>query len=148
MATTKTRKTNTNKTTKTNTKKVAVNMVRKVQPGFVSHTELVSNNPVATKAWTEKVLGWKFTAPMPMPTGPYHMWDFGNNTGGGIRNNNATENPGTVPYVEVNDIKASWARAVKEGATPMMPPTEVPGGGWIAMVQAPGGCAIGFWGTK
>ena len=120
---------------------------RKVRPGFISHTELASSDPAATKAWAEQALGWKFLDPMPTPQGPYHMWSFGENTGGGIRANNPPEVPGSIPYVEVSDIKRSYDKAVKAGATPMMPPEEIPGGmGWIAIVQAPGGPAIGFWG--
>ena len=122
---------------------------RKVRPGFISHTEIASADPPATRAWAEKVLGWKFST-MPMPDGSqYHMWDFGDQTGGGIRGNNGPEPPGTIPYCEVPDIKAAHAKAVKAGATEMMPPTSIPGsGGWISIVQAPGGPAIGFWGQK
>ena len=86
---------------------------------------------------------------MPTPAGPYHMWSFGGNSGGGIRLNNPPEGPGSVPYCEVPDIKSAYARALKAGATGMFPPDEIPGGnGWIAIVQAPGGVAIGFWGPK
>jgi predicted enzyme related to lactoylglutathione lyase len=122
---------------------------RKVRPGFVSHTELASADPAATKAWCQKALGWKFGEPMPTPFGPYHMWSFGQNMGGGIRANNPPEAPGSIPYVEVPDIKTAFAKATKEGATTMMPPDQIPGGaGWLAIVQAPGGVAIGFWAPK
>lgn len=122
---------------------------RKLRPGFISHTELVSADPPATKAWLESVLGWKFSS-MPMPDGSqYHMWDFGDRMGGGIRGVTGPEPPGTVPYCEVPDIKAAHAKAVKAGAKEMVPPTSIPGsGGWISVVQAPGGPAIGFWGEK
>ena len=122
---------------------------RKIRPGYISHTEIASANPGATKVWLQEVLGWKFLEPMPTPNGPYHMWTFGNNTGGGIRTNNLPETPGSIPYVEVVDIKAAYAKALKAGAIVMFPPDEIPGGmGWIAIVQAPGGVAIGFWGPK
>lgn len=122
---------------------------RSIRPGFVSHTELASSDPAATKAWAEKVLGWKFSS-MAMPDGSqYHMWDFGDQMGGGIRGVKGPEPPCVVPYCEVKDIKAAHAKAVQAGATEMMPPTSIPGsGGWISVVQAPGGPAIGFWGQK
>lgn len=131
-------------------KKAASPPARKIRPGFVSHTELASNDPPATKAWATKVLGWKFMPPMAMPNGSqYHMWDFGNQTGGGIRGNGPQEPPGTVPYVEVNDIKAAHKKAVDAGAVSLLAPDPIPGGmGWIAVVQAPGGVAVGFWATK
>jgi predicted enzyme related to lactoylglutathione lyase len=120
---------------------------RKVRPGgFISHTELASTDPDATRTWAEEAFGWKFMT-MPTPNGPYHMWRFAENQGGGIRSNNPPESPGSIPYVEVADIKRSFDKAVKAGGTPMMPPEEIEGGmGWIAIVQAPGGPAVGLWG--
>lgn len=117
--------------------------------GMITHTELASSNPQATRAWCAKVLGWKFVEPMPTPTGPYHMWRFANNTGGGIRSNNPPETPGSIPYVEVADIRAAFKRALGAGANEMVGPMALAEGmGWIAIVAAPGGVAIGFWGPK
>jgi len=122
---------------------------REVRTGFISHTEFASRDPNATKAWCQTVLGWKFGDSMPTAAGPYHLWSFGNNTGGGIRSNNPPEMPGTVPYCEVPDVKAAYARAVNAGAKGMLPPDEMPGGNrWIAIVEAPGGVPIGFFGPK
>lgn len=141
--------------------KAAPPTARRIRNGFISHTELVSANPGATKRWCEKVLGWKFAASMPTPTGPYEMWSFGGNMGGGIRAVSSSavsrdvppvdrpEAPGTIPYCEVLDIHDAYRRALEAGATEMMPPDEIPGGnGWLAIVQAPGGVTIGFWGLK
>ncbi|MHB8632568.1 MAG: VOC family protein [Thermoplasmatota archaeon] len=122
---------------------------RKIRSGFISHTELASSDPAATKAWCQKALGWKFGPAMPTPNGDYHMWSFGENQGGGIRSNMAPESPGSVPYVEVPDIKAAFAKATAAGASVMMPPDAIPGGmGYIGVVQAPGGVAVGFWAPK
>ena len=114
--------------------------------GLITHTELASADPPATRGWCEKVLGWKFGQVMPTPTGPYHTWRFENGTGGGIRANHPHEVPGSIPYCEVKDIRGTYARALSAGATGMMQPAPLPGGmGWIAIVSAPGGVAIGFW---
>jgi uncharacterized protein len=121
----------------------------KVRPGVITHTELASADPTATRAWCAKVLGWKFGEAMPTPAGPYHMWGFGNGTGGGIRANNPPEVPGTIPYCEVVDIHSTFSQALAAGATEMAAPEQLPGGmGWIAIVAAPGGVAIGFWAKK
>jgi predicted enzyme related to lactoylglutathione lyase len=118
----------------------------KARPGTITHTELASSNPLGTRAWCEKVLGWKFGEAMPTPTGPYHMWRFANGTGGGLRANHPPEAPGSIPYCEVADIKATFAKALEFGGTEMFRPEPLPGGmGWIAIVGAPGGVAIGFW---
>jgi predicted enzyme related to lactoylglutathione lyase len=77
------------------------------------------------------------------------MWQFDNRTGGGIRANNPPEVPGSIPYCEVADIKDSFSQALANGATEMLAPEQLPGGmGWIAIVAAPGGVAIGFWAMK
>jgi predicted enzyme related to lactoylglutathione lyase len=74
------------------------------------------------------------------------MWRFDNGTGGGIRANNPPEVPGSIPYCEVADIQATYSKALAAGATGMLRPEQIPGGmGWIAIVAAPGGVAIGFW---
>jgi len=120
-----------------------------IRPGVITHTELASADPLATKAWCAKVLGWKFGPPMPTPTGSYHMWRFSNDTGGGIRASNPPEAPGTVPYCEVRDIRATFRKALEAGATEMMAPQQLPEGmGWIAIVGAPGGVTLGFWSMK
>jgi predicted enzyme related to lactoylglutathione lyase len=106
-------------------------------------------DPPATRAWCESVLGWKFGEAVPTPTGPYDMWRFSIGTGGGLRANNPPEMPGSIPYCEVNDIQTTYSKALVAGATEMLPPMQLQGGmGWIAIVSAPGGVAIGFWGMK
>jgi predicted enzyme related to lactoylglutathione lyase len=120
-----------------------------VRAGVVTHTELASADPLATRDWCAKVLGWKFGESVPTPTGPYHMWRFTNGTGGGIRATNPPETPGSVPYCEVKEIRATYDKALSAGAREMVPPMALPGGmGWIAVVAAPGGPAIGFWAPK
>ncbi len=120
-----------------------------IRLGVITHTELASGDPPSTRTWCERVLGWKFTQPMLTPTGPYHMWRFANNTGGGIRANNPPEVPGSIPYCEVADIRSTFKKALDAGATEMLGPQELPAGmGWIAIVAAPGGVPIGFWSMK
>ena len=122
---------------------------RKIRPGFISHTELASANPDATVAWCKAALGWKFGPAMPTPNGPYHMWNFGDNQGGGISAVGSGRQPGSTPFVEVRSMRAGYDKALKAGAMSVMGPDEIPGGmGWIALVSAPGGVPIGLWAPK
>ena len=115
----------------------------------ITHSELASTDPAATQAWCEQVLGWQFMPPMPMPDGEYRMWRFDMGTGGGIRNVNPPEVPGSIPYCEVADIRATYDAALAAGAQEMLSPIPLPGGmGWVAIVAAPGGVPIGFWAMK
>lgn len=114
--------------------------------GWITHTDLASNDPLATKNWCAKVLGWTFKAPVPTPSGDYHLFAYSEQGGGGIRNVDPPEVPGALPYVHVADCKASFDKAIAEGAEEMMPPTPVMPGVTIAVVRAPGGVPIGFSG--
>jgi uncharacterized protein len=114
--------------------------------GWITHTELASADPAATKAWCAKVLGWTFKASFPTPSGEYHLFAYSDQGGGGIRRSNAAETPGSLPYVHVADAHAAFERAVREGAEPVLAPARVTEGVTIAIVRAPGGVPIGFSG--
>lgn len=115
----------------------------------ITHTELASLDPPATRRWCEDVLGWTFGDPVETGAGPYHMWRFAIGTGGGIRANNPPEMPGSIPYCEVEEIQATYRAALAAGAVEMLSPIPLPGGmGWVAIVAAPGGVPIGFWAAR
>ena len=114
--------------------------------GWITHTDLASKDPVATKAWAQKVLGWTFKPPFPTPNGDIHLFAYSEQGGGGIRPLSPPEIPGSIPYVHVADCQASYDKALAEGAEEMMSPTRVMEGVTIAIVRAPGGVPIGFSG--
>ena len=114
--------------------------------GWITHTELASENPLATKAWCVKVLGWTFTQTMPTPGGDYHLFAYSKQGGGGIRGLEPLESPGSNFTVHVADAHEAYARALTEGAQPVMPPTRVMEGVTIAVVKEPGGVKVGFSG--
>lgn len=114
--------------------------------GWITHTDLASHNPTATKAWTEKVLGWKYKAPMKTPNGDIFLFTYSDKGGGAVRANNPPEIPGSIPYIHVADCQASYDKALAEGAEEMMSPTRVMEGVTIAIVRAPGGVPIGLSG--
>ena len=114
--------------------------------GWITHTDLASNDPGATKAWATRVLGWTFRQPMPTPNGPMHFFAYSEQGGGAIRPINPPEIPGSIPYVHVADCQAAYDKALREGAEEMMSPTKVMEGVTVAIVRAPGGVPIGFSG--
>ena len=115
--------------------------------GWITHTELASSDPEATKAWCAKVLGWTFKPSFPMPGGgEYHLFAYSDKGGGGIRPTNPPEVPGSIAYVHVADARAAFEKALREGAEEMFPPERVMKGVTIAIVRAPGGVPIGFSG--
>jgi hypothetical protein len=114
--------------------------------GWITHTDLASTDPLATKAWCAKVLGWAFKPSFPAPGGEYHLFAYSDKGGGGIRPANPAETPGCIPYVHVPDTRVAFEEALKEGAEEMLSPVRVMEGVTIAIVRAPGGVPIGFSG--
>ncbi|HZI42616.1 MAG TPA: VOC family protein [Gemmatimonadaceae bacterium] len=114
--------------------------------GWITHTELASDDPHATKAWCAAVLGWAFKPSVSSPNGDYHLFAYSDKGGGSIRQTHASETPGSMPVVHVADAQASFEKALSEGAQEIMPPTRVMEGVTVAVVRAPGGVPIGFSG--
>jgi predicted enzyme related to lactoylglutathione lyase len=114
--------------------------------GWITHTDLASTDPVATREWCAAVLGWRFQPVLPTPGGEYHLFAYSDYGGGGIRRVAPDEQPGSTPTVHVEDTEASYEAAIGAGAKPIRPPTKVMEGVCVAMVRAPGGVVIGFSG--
>ena len=114
--------------------------------GSITHTDLSSRDPAATREWCAQVLGWTFQPAFPTPGGDYHLFAYSESGGGGIRHTAPDEAPGSTPTVHVEDTQAAYDAALEAGAEPVSRPTRVMDGVCIAMVRAPGGVLIGLSG--
>ena len=114
--------------------------------GWITHTDLASTNPAATKEWCADVLGWTFSPPFAGARGEYHLFAYSEQGGGGIRAVGPGEGPGSTPSVHVRDTRAAYEAALAAGAEGLQPPTKVMDGVCTALVRAPGGVVIGFSG--
>jgi predicted enzyme related to lactoylglutathione lyase len=114
--------------------------------GHITHTDLASSDPTATRDFCAKVFGWTFKPSFPTPAGDYHLYAYSATGGGGVRPINPPEVPGSVPFVHVEDAQAAFDAAVREGAEVMHPPERVIAGVTIAIIRAPGGVPIGLSG--
>ena len=114
--------------------------------GHITHTDLVSRDPAATRAWCEQVFDWKFRPPFQSPMGEYHLFAYAETGGGGIGKGEPPEQPGSTPFVHVEDAQAAFDLAIAAGATAIRKPERVMEGVTIALVRAPGGVAIGLSG--
>jgi uncharacterized protein len=115
--------------------------------GHITHTDLASAAPEATKAWCQEALGWNFMPTFPMGVGEeYHLFAYSDEGGGGIRRTDPGEAPNSIPFVHVEDCQSAFDRAIGAGAEPMVQPTRVMEGVTTAIVRAPGGVPIGFSG--
>lgn len=114
--------------------------------GWITHTELSSTDPQATREWCDSVLGWTFQAPFPAPAGDYHLFAYSDTGGGGIRATAPGESPGATPTVHVENTQQAYDAALAAGAEGVHPPEKVMDGVCIAQVRAPGGPLIGLSG--
>lgn len=114
--------------------------------GWITHTDLASADPLATREWCIKVLGWSFRPPFVTPTGEIHLFAYSEQGGGGVRPLGPPEVPGSIPYVHVENARAAFDKAIREGAEEMLAPLRVMEGVTVAVVRAPGGVPIGLSG--
>ncbi|BBF99805.1 MULTISPECIES: VOC family protein [Pseudonocardia] len=114
--------------------------------GWITHTDLASNDADATRNWCADVLGWSFQPPFPVGDGDYHLFAYSDAGGGGIRQTAPDETTGATPTVHVRDTRAAYEHALRAGAEPVRPPTKIMDGVCTALVRAPGGVLIGFSG--
>ena len=114
--------------------------------GSITHTELSSTDPEATRDWCAEVLGWTFQPAFPSPAGDYHLFAYSESGRGGIRHTAQGEAPGSTPTVHVEDTQTAYDAALAAGAESVNPPETAMEGVRIAMVRAPGGVLIGFSG--
>jgi predicted enzyme related to lactoylglutathione lyase len=137
---------------KSSTKKSSTKSARSHTPtpglyGWITHTELASADPAATRAWCAKVLGWTFMPSVPMHGGgEYMLFAYSDKGGGGIRPTHPSETPGSSFTVHVADARAAFEKALREGAEEILPPTPVMPGVTVAVVRAPGGVPVGLSG--
>ncbi len=115
-------------------------------PNPFAHIELTTDNLKAAQKFYSKVFAWKLNE---MPGMSYTMIDVGSGTGGGMQSKPMPEAPtGWMPYVQVDDVKATVAKATKAGATAMLPYQEIGDMGAIGVFADPNGAVIGVWESK
>lgn len=109
------------------------------------HVELSSTDPATAKAFYGELFSWHLED-TEMPVGTYTMINPGEGTGGGMMRQPVPEAPSAwLPYVVVDDLKATTEKAVSLGATVLMDVTAIPGQGHYSIIQDPTGAAIGLW---
>jgi predicted enzyme related to lactoylglutathione lyase len=115
-------------------------------PNPFAHIELTTDDLQAAQKFYSKVFAWNLKE---MPGMNYTMIDVGGGTGGGMQMRPMPEAPtGWMPYVQVDDVKATVAKATKAGATAMLPYQEVGDMGAIGVFADPNGAVIGVWEAK
>lgn len=112
------------------------------------HLELNTPDLAKAKDFYGKLCGWTYNdTPMPDGNGVYSLFKADNGPGGGM-----FTMPGAptawLPYIGVDNLKASTDKAASLGARIIMREMEVPGMGWFSVLVDPTGANIALWQAK
>jgi predicted enzyme related to lactoylglutathione lyase len=118
---------------------------------FVWH-ELMTTDPDAAQSFYTEVMGWGIQPFEGHDHMDYTMWTVGDEPIGGVMElpeqaASAGAPPHWMGYVGVDDVQATAARAADLGAGLIVPPQEIPGAGWFAVVQDPHGAVFSLYQT-
>jgi len=112
---------------------------------FVWH-ELLTNDTAGARAFYPSFTGWAIDK-MTMGEDTYYLWKRGDVMAGGCMTLPAQARemgapPHWMGYVGVTNADETFAQAIGLGATPCVPPTDIPGIGRFACLADPLGAAI------
>ncbi len=116
--------------------------------GTVHWNELLTRNIEASRAYYTAACGWVWEV-AEMPEGPYHLaMAHGRPIAGMMDMTGVPQFEGLAAhwqtYLAVDDLDAALKRVADKGGEILRPPFDVPEVGTIAMVQDPGGAAVGL----
>ena len=115
-------------------------------PNPFAHVELSTDDVKKAKKFYAAVFAWKLDD---LPAMSYTMIDVSGGVGGGIQKKQAAEQvPAWLPYVQVDDVKATMAKVVKAGGKAMLDYLEIGDMGSIGIFADPQGAALGVWAGK
>lgn len=110
-------------------------------PNPFVYVQLQTSDIERATAFYRDLLGWRIDT-----ASDYREIDVGEGTAGGIMRTPAPILPSFwLPYVAVEDVDASTARARQLGALVAVEPTDVPGKGRYSVLQDPTGASFALW---
>jgi uncharacterized protein YndB with AHSA1/START domain/predicted enzyme related to lactoylglutathione lyase len=114
------------------------------EPGTFCWNELLAVSPGNAAKFYTQLFGWKTEA---MPGGmPYTLFkQDGEMVGGLMGRPHEQVPPHWLAYVKVENVDASAKKASDLGAKTIMPPTDIPTVGRIAVIQDPEGAPLGLF---
>jgi predicted enzyme related to lactoylglutathione lyase len=116
-------------------------------PNPFVHVELTTPDVTRSQSFYSQLFQWQ-TEEMPMPSGPYTFIKVGDGVGGGMLKKPMPEAPTMwLPYVQVDDVAATIAKAKSLGGGIIVDKTVIPGMGAFAIFRDPDGAMLGLWET-
>lgn len=119
-------------------------------PNAFVHVELQSQTLSASKEFYGQLFNWELEE-MPIGDGneKYIIIRVGNGTGGGMMQHPVNGAPSCwVPYIDVENLQQSTAKAKQLGAQILRENCIVPDMGSFSIIQDPQGVITGLWQNK
>ena len=108
-----------------------------------AHCELSTTDVAQSKKFYKSVFAWKLNDMKGMP---YTMIDVGTGVGGGMQKVMMPGQPAAwMPYVRVDDVKKSLAKAKKAGGKVVVDYQSLGEMGALGVFLDPAGAALGVW---
>ena len=118
-------------------------------PRHVGWNELHTTDWKAGLGFYSKLFGWAQSDAFDMGAmGTYALFNAGGDAIGGMMNNPEFPRPAWLFYFNVDDIDAAHRRLTDAGGKVLLPPTQVPGGGWIIQATDPQGALFAIVGPR
>src|SRR3954469_13709440 len=115
-------------------------------PNPFAHVELSTDDVKKAKKFYAAVFAWKLND---LPGMAYTMIDVSGGVGGGLQKKQSPEQPTAwLPYVQVDDVKATMAKVLKAGGKAMLEFQEIGDMGSIGIFVDPQGATLGLWAAK
>jgi uncharacterized protein len=115
-------------------------------PNPFAHVELSTDDVKKAKKFYAAVFAWKLND---MPAMAYTTIDVSGGVGGGLQKKQSPDQPTAwLPYVQVDDVKATMAKVVKAGGKATLDYQEIGDMGSIGIFLDPHGAALGLWAPK
>ncbi|HKO51119.1 MAG TPA: VOC family protein [Polyangiaceae bacterium] len=115
-------------------------------PNPFAHVELSTDDLKKAKKFYSAVFAWKLND---LPAMPYTMIDVSGGVGGGLQKKQTPEQPTAwLPYVQVDDVKATMAKVLKAGGQAMLEYQDIGDMGSIGIFVDPQGATLGVWAVK
>ena len=110
------------------------------------HIELHTSDVDSAKSFYGGLLDWELQN-MPMGDFKYTMIGVGDEgTGGGMMTKPSPDAPTAwLPYIQVDSVDQSTAKAQELGGSIIQEKTEVPDFGFFCVIADPTGAAVGLW---
>ena len=110
--------------------------------GELVHVEFHSNDPVRTKRFYGEVFGYKFEE---FPEMNYTMYKAPGGPAGGIMKVMENRPPQVLNYLMASNIEQTLRKVSAAGGAVLQPKMEIPGQGWWALFQEPGGTVMALY---